>query len=206
MELQHPLGVVTGGVDGDILHVLASVDGEFSAPQLHRILPWRSLAGIRYALGRLVDQGIVLTRTVGRARAYTFNERHLAADAIRTLAAQKSALLSRLRDGLASWPTPPIYAALYGSAARSDMTVDSDLDILLIRDDSAGPSWFDDSAALAEAATAWTGNDARIVDLHVGDLDDDAMRPLLRNIVAEGVTLSGESDWLASRLRRREAS
>lgn len=202
MELQHPLAVVTGGVDGDLLQVFASADAEFTAPQLQRLLPRRSLAGIRYALDRLIDQGIVLDRTVGRTHVYAFNDRHLAAAPVRTLAAQKSELLRRLRESLANWPHPPIYAALYGSAARGEMTTESDLDILLIRDDAADAAWFDDSASLAESATAWTGNDTRIVDLHVDDLDDESLQPLLRNIATEGLALLGDSEWLKRRTKR----
>lgn len=49
-----------------------------------------------------------------------------------------STFLGRLTRELEVWTVRPAYAAVFGSAARGTMTVDSDLDLLLVRPDAVG--------------------------------------------------------------------
>ncbi|GAA5093615.1 hypothetical protein GCM10025760_24040 [Microbacterium yannicii] len=203
MEIQRPLAVVTNGVDGDVLRVLASTAAEYSVPRLHELIPERSIVGIRGSVERLTEQGIVQRRTVGRRHAYALNDEHLAAHAIRELADLKSALLSRLGRHVDGWTEPPVFGAIFGSAARGEMRPDSDLDILLVRrDDTSDDDWGRNLVGLTRAATAWTGNDARIVDLAIEDLADASTEPLLRGVVAEGIAFTSDADWLRRTLRK----
>ena len=204
MEIQRPFTVVTTSVDGDVLRVLASSDAEYSVPRLHQLIPERSVVGIRSSLARLVTQGIVVQHGFGRSHAYALNDDHLAASAVRQLAGLKQALLSRLREHVAGWHEPPVFAAVFGSAARGEMRPDSDLDILLVRrDDASLAEWSAQLARLTKAATAWTGNDTRIVDLAVEEVTDAATQPLLRTIVDEGIAFTADADWLRKTLRRK---
>ena len=204
MEIQRPFTVVTTSVDGDVLRVLASSDAEFSVPRLHQLIPERSVVGIRSSLARLVAQGIVVSHGIGRSNAYALNDDHLAASAVRQIAGLKRALLTRLREHVAAWHEPPVFASLYGSAARGEMRPDSDLDILLVRrDDASLDEWGANLARLTKAATAWTGNDTRIIDLAVEEVTDAATQPLLTTIAAEGIAFSDDADWLRKTLRRK---
>ena len=83
------------------------------------------------------------------------------------------------------------------------MRPDSDLDILLIRrDDASGDDWGRHLVGLTRSATAWTGNDARIVDLAIEDVTDASTEPLLRDIAAEGIAFTSDADWLRRTLRK----
>lgn len=158
MELQRPLAVVTSGVDGDVLRVLGSTHAEFSVPRLHELIPDRSIPGIRRSVERLTTQGIVERLSIGRVAAYRLNDDHLAAPAVRELADLKSAFLERLRRHVGAWPHPPVFGALFGSAARGEMRPDSDLDIILVRpDDAEDDVWARGLADLTRAASTWTG-------------------------------------------------
>lgn len=202
MQLQHPFGVVTSTVDGDVLSVLARADSHFTVAQLQTLIPDRSPVGIRNSLARLSQQGIVSAHRVGRSLAFSLNQEHLAADAIRQIASLKSALVARLGAEVSGWTIPPVFGALFGSAARDEMRQDSDIDIFLVRpEDAPDEAWSADVAQLAEDATRWTGNDARIIDVTDQDVLSTPLTPLFREIAEQGIVFAGEVDWLRRALR-----
>ena len=196
MQLQRPLLTVTQSVDGDVLTVLAGAHAEFTPPEIHRLIGRWSEQGVRKSLLRLVRQGTVLSRGAGNAYLYQLNRDHLAAPAILELAALRATFLERLRHTISGWDPPPEFAALFGSAARSEMTETSDIDIVVIRPsglDTEHDSWVDQRAALTSTASAWTGNDVRILELsmpevHAGLSSGD---PVVVDIVKHGTDLYG---------------
>jgi len=119
--------VVTPTLDGDVLKILGRADAEFTPPQVHRLLGNRSVDGVRKALDRLAEQGIVQKRQAGQAFLYSLNRRHLGAAAVVALAEMFTTFIERLQQMIAAWRTPCVYAALLGSAARGEMRVDSDI-------------------------------------------------------------------------------
>jgi len=202
VELSHPLAVVTPTLDGDVLAAMAQHDVSFTTGQLHRIMPRYSKAGIRKVLMRLTHQGIVDSERVGNAFSYRFNREHLAAGPIMELAALQRTLLSRIEERLQSWAFTPVYAALFGSAARGTMTPDSDLDLLLVRADGVPHlDWDQQVAALASDVTRWTGNDARPLEYSVNELAGARTEPVLHDVLADGLTLAGSRAWLTRQLR-----
>lgn len=197
MDLEHPFGVVTPTVDGDVLGVLSGADAEFTSGDIHRIAGRPSPAGIRRTLDRLTDQGIVLRRPAGRAYLCRLNREHLAAPAILALAAQRSELLRRLGADVESWPQPPVFGAVFGSAARADHTTSSDLDLLLVAPADTDPArWEDACDRLAARATAWTGNDARILSLTEAQIRSGADADLLDSIGQDALGFIGDPGWL----------
>ncbi len=203
MELSRPLATVTPTLDGDILAVLARHDTAFTTGQLHRILIKPSEEGIRKALRRLTKQGIVQSERVGNAFAYLLNRDHLAAEHIVGLARLQEKFLERLENRLESWEIPPVYAAVFGSAARGSMTVDSDLDLLLVRpNDVEEDLWETQVNELVSDVTRWTGNDTRPLQFAAGELTTQGVNePVLRSVLKDGLTVAGNRAWLAQQLR-----
>jgi predicted nucleotidyltransferase len=116
-------------------------------------------------LRRLTGQGIVLSERIGNAFAYRFNTEHLAAPSIVELARLPETFLAKLEELLESWQTPPVYAAVFGSAARGDMTASSDVDLLLVRPRTAVDAEREDQVdTLSTTVTRWLGNDARVLE------------------------------------------
>ena len=156
-----------------------------------RVAP--SVEGVRKALGRLVAQGIVDVERVGRTHQYRLNREHLAAPAISMLARQLSVLVQRLGEGLASWSSPPIYGALFGSAARGQMRPDSDLDVFLVRADDADLDvWEADADTLTAAAARWTGNDVRALTMTEAEVAAANGDPVVDAVLREGLILIGD--------------
>lgn len=192
MLLQSPFSVVTSSVDGDVLGVLAASTDEFTMGRLARLIPHRSVSGIRNAAERLVDQGVVWSRDVGRIRTYTFNDAHILAEAIRAIPAAREELLTRMRSQVEQWPTAPLFGAIFGSAARGDMTVESDVDVfLLLPDDGEEEEWGATIGSLEEMITVWTGNDGRVVEVRAGDVMGGEHRTLVAEVRRDGIPFTG---------------
>lgn len=204
MDLGRPLSTVTPTLDGDVLAVLANNDATFTTGQLHRVLQRRSEEGIRKVLQRLAKQGIVRVERVGQAFAYRLNRDHLAAEHIIGLAQLPKAFLKRIEDHLQSWHVSPVYAAVFGSAARGSMTVDSDVDLLLIRpDDVDHDLWETQVDDLVTQVTRWVGNDTRPLEFTAAEVVAHGRdEPVLSDVLDEGLTVAGSRAWLAARLRK----
>jgi predicted transcriptional regulator len=198
------LSTVTPTLDGDVLAVLARNDGTFTTGQLHRVLRRHSAEGIRKALQRLAKQGIVSAERVGQAYAYRLNHDHLAAEHIIGLARIPETFLKRIADRLLSWDVPPVYAAVFGSAARGSMTVDSDVDLLLIRPDKVDDDlWEAQVNTLVTEVARWVGNDTRPLEFTAAELVAHGRdEPVLQDVLREGLTVAGSRAWLAKRLRK----
>ncbi|MDR5700281.1 nucleotidyltransferase domain-containing protein [Agromyces aerolatus] len=216
MQLQAPFTLFTPTVDAGVLMVLAQSESTFSATQVQRLSPVEvSPAGARRALARLVEQGIVESERHGNAFVYRLNRDHLAAPAAIALARLRQQLYERIRSTVAEWPDPPIYGAVFGSAARGTMQPASDIDLFLVRpraagseDDRSESSWPELVASLERTVTAWTGNDTRVVSFTADELTGPN-RPtaLLEEIDRDGVPVAGDEGWLRRLLRtagRRE--
>jgi predicted nucleotidyltransferase len=203
MELGRPLAVVTSSVDGDVLRVLALAEQDFTPGAVHSLLGRYSVAGVRRSLVRLAEQGIVTRRPAGRAFLFGLNREHLAADPVIALARTRERLLDRLTATVAQWRVPTIYGAVFGSAARADQRPDSDLDILVIHPmEPDRDTWAEQVADLSRHATAWTGNDARILSYDPQDIRVTAAPdPILVSVVDEGLQFAGEPGWLRQQLR-----
>jgi predicted nucleotidyltransferase len=187
-KLISPAATVTPTLDGDVLAVLAANEATFTTGQLHRVLGRHSEEGIRKVLQRLTGQRIVRADRVGNAFAYRFNRDHLGAEHIAALAGLRGKLLERIEAALNSWKPKPAYGAVFGSAARGSMTVESDIDLLLVRrDDVDEDRWALQVDGLAADVSRWTGNDARILEFTVAEVVSRGRdEPVLVDVLREG--------------------
>lgn len=202
MELNRPFATVTPTLDGDVLAVLATHDVTFTTGQIHRVLNSFSEEGIRKVLTRLMLQGVVLGERVGHTYAYRLNTAHLAAEPIVALAKLFHTFLARLEEHLSGWDYPPVYAAVFGSGVRGTMTADSDLDLFLVRNtDAPETEWAREMNELAASVTAWTGNDARVVEYTAAELPAARTEPMVQEVLERGLTVAGSRAWLLKQLK-----
>jgi predicted nucleotidyltransferase len=196
VNLSHPLDVLAHGVDGRILEVLCGAEAAFTGRQVHSLLGHGSAAGVQLGLNRLRRQGVVTAEPAGRAILYRLNASHLAAPYLRALVDLRRELLGRLRSQFEGWDPPPLAAYLFGSTARRDSTDDSDIDLCVVRRldvDADAPAWRNQVDRLSRMVTAWTGNEARVVEFSEDEVRSTAGHdPLLVSIRAEGIRLAGD--------------
>jgi predicted nucleotidyltransferase len=200
MDLADPARVVMTPAAAATLRALAlAPDAHFTMRQLARV------AGInhttaRAVVNRLVEHGLVVTEPAGRAVLCSFNQAHLAADAVSALVTLRTRLLRALADEIGTWPTAPLHASVYGSGARGDGSTRSDLDLLVVRPDlldiEAEDEWEDQLAASSGRLRLMTGNPVSYLDttragLHeaviagepiLGSWRRDAVHPLGRRL------------------------
>lgn len=148
-------------------------------------------------LHRLVGEGVVTTVDAAPAILYELNRDHLAAPAVQLLLDLRSELVHRLREHIRVWDAPPVFASLFGSAARGDGGPESDLDLFLLRPrslDAADPKWSGQAGGLAKAARRWTGNQVSVIEVGVEELEGPGaafMGRVVRSVLDEGIALYG---------------
>ena len=138
MDLTDPTRAVTATLDGPVLAVLAGAGKPLTAGEVAALTPRGSEIGVRKSLARLVEQGIVRATEMGRNRVHELNREHVAAPVAEALSGLRLALWKRFRSTLGSWNPKPAYGCVFGSAARGDGDVHSDIDLLLVRAPVAG--------------------------------------------------------------------
>jgi predicted nucleotidyltransferase len=195
MDLSDPTRAVTGSLDGSVLAVLAAAGRPLTVGQIVQKAERGSEIGLRRSVARLVEQGLVRSTLMGRNHVHELNRDHVAAPVADLLAGLRTTLWERLRAELTSWRPNPIYASVFGSAARGDGDTGSDIDLLLVHqpfpgertpsprtlgthvsdalgrallsaaDPEAARLWERHLERLHERVEAWTGNPLQIVDL-----------------------------------------
>lgn len=201
VQLDRPFLLLSPTVDGDVLSKLALAEAEFTPPQVHRLIGRHSVEGVRNALQRLAEQGIVLQRKAGMAVLYQLNRSHLVAPAVIAIAQIQSQLIKRLRDRFGEWSIRTPYSALFGSAATGQMRPDSDIDILVVRPariDPESDAWRSQLDGLSRDCSLWTGNDCRILEYSATEVVraisiNDAV---IQDIRSKGIRLVGTSNYL----------
>lgn len=201
MDLARPLTVVTPTVDADVLAILAGANASFTGRQVHRLIGRHSERGVRNTLQRLCAQGIVTRTRVGSADQYVLNRAHLASPYIESLANLRVELLQRVREEFAIWTLPAEYAALFGSSARGEMRVESDIDLFVVRPssvDDENDMWQKQLSALVDNVTGWTGNDTRVLEMDANEVRKGlaAEEGVLMDIRNQGLVLIGPSRYL----------
>jgi predicted nucleotidyltransferase len=133
MNLTDPSMAITSSLDGPVLVVLANVGKPMAVSEVASKSARGSEIGIRKSLGRLVAQGIVESTQMGSTRVYSLNRDHVAAAVAIEMAEIRPELWRRLSRELERWSVRPLYACVFGSAARHEGDIDSDIDLLVVR-------------------------------------------------------------------------
>ncbi len=197
MLLDRPFQALTPTVDGDVMSVLAGADASFTPGEVHRLLDRHSVAGVRLALNRLVEHGVVLSSRAGRAVMYRLNRDHVLAGPIIEVAQARDRVIDRLRGELSNWSPSCSYAAVFGSAATNEMSTGSDIDILVVRPDTVDAEddvWASQIDDLSDRCSRWTGNDCRVLELSEAEVED---RPgVVEDIADVGLHLAGPLRYL----------
>jgi predicted nucleotidyltransferase len=132
VNLSDPTRAIASTLDGAVLAVLASAGRPLTVGQVAHEAVRGSEIGIRRSLARLVEQGTVRATLIGRNQVHELNHDHVAAPIADLLAGLRTELWRRFRDELESWRLRPLYACVFGSAARGDGDEASDIDLLLV--------------------------------------------------------------------------
>lgn len=182
MDLTSPARSVVPSLDADVLVALAGITMPMTGRQISRLIEARGHSSVGRVLERLRIQGIVNVVGAGNAYLYTLNREHVAFPAIEALMDLRGKLFDRMAQAVTLWEILPVSVAIFGSAARGDGDVDSDIDILIVRAEELYPNglenanknsnlrqerysdmWDSQLLELSELTYRWSGNRASLI-------------------------------------------
>jgi predicted nucleotidyltransferase len=195
IDVARPYAVLTG-LEGDVLVVLTGTSKPMTGRAVARLVAHGSDRGVRLALNRLAEHGLVDVVEAPPALLYSLNRDHIAAPVAEALVGLRGELRRRLRETISGWPIGPVHASLFGSAARGDGGLESDIDLLIVRPrrvDSEDEGWRAQLDDLAWRVRRWTGNNAGIAE--IGEVELPALRrrgpAVLTDLERDAITLVG---------------
>jgi predicted nucleotidyltransferase len=195
MDVARPFSALSDSVDLDVLVALAGSSTPRTGRELAR-LTGRSNTGVQYVLDRLVAHGLVERTEAGRAFMYVLDRDHLLAPVVEQMAEARAELVRRLRETIGAWTVPAVHASLFGSTARGDGGLASDIDLFIVRPvgvEAENETWREQTGRLAESVRRWTGNHAGIAE--VSDTELPQLRrdrpPVVEEVRADAIDLVG---------------
>lgn len=195
MDVSRPYRIFESGVDAEVLRVLVGSRGPMTGREVARLTRDASRMTVLRSLTRLAEIGVLDVAEAGRALMYCFNRDHLASPAIEILVSMRRRIIDTLISEVSGLDPPPVNATLFGSVARGDGDLASDIDLLIVRSPtSSRESWDEQIDALSTRVRRMTGNPVSIQDLDQEDLSRLAReRPsVIEEIERDFVSLYGE--------------
>ncbi len=161
---------------------IATLTGTVSQPTTSRLLI------------ELGQHGLVVKVPGG----YELNREHLSYRAIETLLGARDELKRRVAEDVAVWEAPPLSVVLFGSAARRQETLDSDIDLLLVRPATVlfgDERWAMNVANLSERVGRWCGSPCEVLEYSPDELAElrRAADPLIASLIHDGILFAGVS-------------
>lgn len=186
MFFGEPFGGVIHGARGAVLAVLLRTGEPLTGRQIHGIvIDDHSLWSVQEALKALTQLGLVETHTVGRAGVHVINEDHASIGPLRALVDPMAALKAAIAEVVGSNVEAVL---LFGSIARGEATVESDIDLAVI----AAPGW-EGRIALEDVVRARLGNDGDVLVFTRSEFAQlaTANEPVVSDILRDGVAMVG---------------
>jgi predicted nucleotidyltransferase len=182
-------GGVVPTLDAAVLEALDRSAAPLSLTAVHRMAEEGSLSGVRKTLQRLVETGLVDAE--GSPPRYSLNRDHLAYPAVQGLTRIRQRLLQGISEHVRGWASGPSFVGIFGSVARGDAVVGSDVDVLVVGEPSD-----DEVTGLVDAIRRWVGAHAQIVVLSLDELEDavSAGEPIIEEWRTQTVKVGGSDD------------
>jgi predicted nucleotidyltransferase len=202
LDVSFPMSAVVPSAHGPVLAVLARTSEPLTGRAIAELTrPTVSPRQVATVLDALSRSGLVERQHAGSAYLYRLNVDHVAAGAVLELAGLRHALWDRMAAATAAWTRPPAAVVVYGSAARGDGGVDSDIDVLVVRRDDVDAddhAWQEDLVAFAGQVQRWSGNPCEVLERsaqQLADMADDG-EVLIGDLRRDGVFLAGDRSVL----------
>lgn len=196
MNFSEPFGGIVPGARGAVLSCLLRTGTPLTGRRIHALLSDRhSLGAVQQALRDLEAIGLIFTETVGRAGLHRINETHDAIAPLRLLVSPVDMLAHVVSEAASAAET----VIVFGSVARGDSQVDSDVDLAVIAPDS-----WNGHSDLQDAVLARLGNSCDILHLTPEEFIQPPQdrEPVVADIIRDGIPLIGTMP----RQRRQRAS
>jgi len=207
MDFTRPVRAVIPGTQGRILEVLAETTAELNLRTIAR-LAGVSLAQASRLLPSLVELGIVERREAPPSALFRLVPENVGARAITALTRTRQTALDELGETAAGLTPAAASVIVFGSFARGEADVESDLDVVVVRSrdvDEDDPAWRSTTERWRDQARRLTGN--RVQVLEIGEVEVARLlrsrKPLWLDVQRDGLVVFGLG--LTDLKRRRSA-
>ena len=160
---------------GAALGVLARTSEPLTGRRIATLTqPQVSQTRVNHILGELARDGVASVDSRPPGRYYVLTSDHVAAPGILALASMWQTLLDRNQTSLGTWRIPPLAAWLFGSTARADAGINSDVDILIVAADHVADedAWAEQADSLTDQVRKWSGNACELLALTETEIRD----------------------------------
>lgn len=170
MDFTRPVESLIPGAQGRLLATLARVEAEVPITRV------AELAGVgrtqaSTVLGELASLGVLKRREIGRTVLVSLDRTNAAGRLIDELSRLRSEVLAEIGVLARGLQPIPESVAVFGSFARGEAEVDSDLDLLVVRpSDVDDDKWADAMTEFATRVTSLTGNHTQLHEVSTVDL------------------------------------
>lgn len=190
-----PIEAIVPGAQGRVLAVLFETTAELNLRTIAQ------LAGISQAqasrlLPDLVALGVVERREVPPSSLFRLVPEHVAVRALLSLARSTDTVLAEMGRLAGALPTPPLSLIVFGSFARQEAEVDSDIDVVVVRP----PDVDEDDDRWSASLDAWrrdirrlTGNRVEVLEVPADDVAGKlgGRAPVWADIRRDGLVVHG---------------
>lgn len=197
MDFVRPIEAVIPGAQGRILSVLVETTAPLNLRTLARLAGVSPAQASRVMPG-LVELGLVERYEVPPSSQFLLARSNVAAQAVIELARSQETASERIGLAAASMAVPPASVIIFGSFARGEAVIDSDIDVVVVRPDSIdedGEEWAIALEDWRDETRAITGNSVEIVEVSLGEAGTKlrGRTDFWRNVRRDGVTVHGLS-------------
>ncbi|MFP5333646.1 MAG: nucleotidyltransferase domain-containing protein [Acidimicrobiia bacterium] len=192
MNLTHPLFSLIPSLAGPVLEVLAHTTRPLTGREVQRLLSRdASQQGVQNVLDELAAHGLVIQMPAGTSVLNTLNRDHVLAPFILRIAGLRDELLAHLTAIVADEAPWATRAILFGSLARGEADEHSDIDLLLVRDETIPDHDIPPEEDIATRVRRLTGNPCNIVHYTTTEFSalPDRAPDLYAAISVEGIDL-----------------
>ncbi|WP_240641215.1 nucleotidyltransferase domain-containing protein [Nocardioides ferulae] len=177
--------------------MLAGTESALGVSQIHRLARRGARSGVHRVLDRLTEHGLVAAEGTNLGFVYRLNRDHVLAPAVLSAVSARAEFYKRLTRACEALSPSVTTAALFGSTARRESGVESDIDVLIVIDDDSirSDAWEGQVRHLEDQVLAWTGNRLECLTLDREHLRE-AVRsgePIVKSWQEDAVTLAGVS-------------
>ncbi len=197
VDFVRPIEAVIPGAQGRILAVLVETTAPLNLRTLARLAGVSPAQASRVMPG-LVDLGLVERYEVPPSSQFLLARPNVAAQAVIELARSQGTASERIGLAAASMATPPESVIVFGSFARGEAGIESDIDVVVVRPDSIDEDddeWATALEAWRDEATAITGNSIEVVEVSRTEAGSKlrGRTEFWRNVRRDGVAVHGLS-------------
>ena len=195
MDVAAPYRTI-GEMELEALRVLAGTTRPLTGRDVARLARNGSVSSIQRALRALGAAGVVDIQEAGRSLLYTLNREHVATGPALELLGLRDELQRRMSKSVAAWEIQPLHLSVFGSAARGDGDLESDIDVFCVRPagvDEDDSHWREQLDTLARQVRRWSGN-----PLALSEVSETELRrlrreqpPVVASLRADALTLAG---------------